>query len=114
MKGTAMALLTSNEATTKEGGACYIDKSATFTDCKFDGNKAASNGGALLVNNTVTITGTTGSDMAIFTNNNANKGGAIYIAKNKKLTVNGYSFSNNTPENIYNNSGTLSGDSVNN
>ena len=83
-----------------EGGAIYVNNNATFENCIFDANSAKTNGGAICMSGdakTITLSGTNG---AVFTNNKAGGvGGAIYLFKGI-LNGSGYTFTNNTPENI--------------
>lgn len=94
-----------NEATSNEGGAIYVNQSASFLDCSFEGNLSKGNGGAILINasgKTITLTGSD-KTKAMFTGNKANNGaglgGAIYLNAGT-LTGSGYEFTNNSPDNI--------------
>ncbi|MBZ2165467.1 beta strand repeat-containing protein [Methanobacterium spitsbergense] len=96
--------LTLTNATTTNGGAIMNDGTLTVTGSTFTGNKATNYGGAIYNHDgTLTVTGST------FINNNAVVGGAIF-KNDGTLTVTGSTFTGNNAGSggaIYNNKDTL-------
>ncbi|MGM9843667.1 MAG: hypothetical protein ACI30S_05530, partial [Muribaculaceae bacterium] len=90
---TGEANFLNNEATTGEGGAMIVDHAdLTVENATFDGNKAPnSNGGAIRLMSKCNLTI---SNDAIFQNNYAGQGGAVY-AHASDATIGNATFQNN-------------------
>lgn len=89
---------------TQHGGAIYNYGTLTIDDCTFTGNTATGWGGAIY------STGSTSAVITVtnsnFTGNQANSGGAIYNYSGTS-TVHFSRILGNTPQDIYNNGGTV-------
>jgi predicted outer membrane repeat protein len=94
---TNNTIFSNNQA--NNGGAVYIhattleNSNATFNIATFQNNIATTNGGAIYSNIAVTITGTE-TNISNISQNQANKGGAIY--SESTLTINNANFDTNT------------------
>ena len=67
---------TGNDATNGSGGAVYSHGNVTLTDCHVSGNTATGRGGALYNANNADSTAVTNT---IFSDNTAERGGAVYV-----------------------------------
>lgn len=98
-----------DNSATGNGGAIYSDTNGSATnhtlnvqDTKFDGNSSSNNGGAIYLvggmNFVLKETDTENVSEAIFTNNTAKSGGAIFKSSNAtgSFDVEGYTFASNT------------------
>ena len=92
---------TGNYVTVDAGGAVYVNKEATFENCKFDSNTAINHGGAIYKDGNVKLTLTGNNENALFINNKAattntkKYGGAVYVSGGTYV-VDGYTFEGNS------------------
>ncbi|MBR2344555.1 MAG: hypothetical protein IKA71_02070, partial [Lentisphaeria bacterium] len=125
------ATFANNESKQYHGGAVAAGSTATLTDVMFYKNTSARDGGAIYLNNSATISGSTFSGNAGASASNGIGGGAIHAYKNNvsisdslfdgnttsklggaiyintaKVTISGSTFAQDS-DTIYNNAGTL-------
>lgn len=82
------------------GAVANFNGTITLTDCSFKDNKAGTYGGAIHnAGGTLTLQGID-VEKAVFQNNTAISGGAVYLNAGT-LNGSGYTFKDNTPDNIY-------------